>query len=69
MDAGQAGVGKTSYDVHLSRSAQAFVSAAMLVLLKANRLTLDEFPPAPEVIEEEIEPLDEGNAVRIPLKL
>ncbi|MEM9770409.1 MAG: segregation/condensation protein A [Cyanobacteria bacterium P01_D01_bin.73] len=70
VDAGQAGVGKTSYDVHLSRSAQAFVSAAMLVLLKANRLTLDEFPPAPEVLEEEIEPLDEGgNSARIPLKL
>ena len=70
VDSGQAGVGKTSYDIHLSRSAQAFVSAAMLVLLKANRLTLDEFPPAPE-FEEEVEPLEpEGNGqLKIPLKL
>ena len=71
VDTGQAGIGKTSYDVHLSRSAQAFVSAAMLVLLKANRLTLDEFPPAPDLIEEEIEPLEpEGDGqLKIPLKL
>ncbi|MEM1426272.1 MAG: segregation/condensation protein A [Cyanobacteria bacterium P01_H01_bin.130] len=70
VDSGQAGVGKTSYDVHLSQSAQAFVSAAMLVLLKANQLTLDEFPPAPE-LEEEVEPLeDDGQGRRrIPLKL
>lgn len=39
--------GKTLYDLHLSQSAQAFVSAAMLVLLKANHLTAAEFPPLP----------------------
>ena len=71
VDTGQAGIGKTSYDVHLSRSAQAFVSAAMLVLLKANQLTLDEFPPAPEIFEDEIEPLEteQNGQVKLPLKL
>lgn len=37
--------GKTAYDIHLSQSAQAFVSAALFVLLKANRIALEATDP------------------------
>ena len=65
-------MGKAAYDVHLSRSAQAFVSAALLVLIKANRLTLAEFPPLTkgddweEEAEAAIEAIARG---RLPLHL
>lgn len=65
-------MGKAAYDVHLSRSAQAFVSAALLVLIKANRLTLAEFPPLTEGDdwEEEAEAAIEAIARgRLPLHL
>lgn len=64
-------MGKAAYDVHLSRSAQAFVSAALLVLIKANRLTLAEFPPL-DLGDDEweaAEALESVNRGRLPLQL
>jgi segregation and condensation protein A len=63
-------MGKAAYDVHLSRSAQAFVSAALLVLIKANRLTLAEFPPLDVGDEwDEAEELESVTRGRPPLHL
>lgn len=65
-------MGKAAYDVHLSRSAQAFVSAALLVLIKANRLTLAEFPPMDLADEWDVEAEDAIEAIargRLPLHL
>ncbi|TAD75889.1 MAG: segregation/condensation protein A [Oscillatoriales cyanobacterium] len=64
-------MGKAAYDVHLSRSAQAFVSAALLVLIKANRLTLAEFPPL-DASDDDWESAEELESVargRLPLHL
>jgi segregation and condensation protein A len=46
---------KTAYELHLAQSAQAFVSAAVLVLLKADHLSAAEFPvEVPEELPEAV---------------
>lgn len=55
---------QAAYEAHLSQSAQAFVSAAMLVLLKADRLSQSEFPPEPEE-DEDFAAMDDEIAAEI----